>query len=188
VQALMATAEGRDAMVATIDRLQRLYDRIEALPLVTVAELSGAALGGGFELALACDLRVAADGVKLGLPEAGLGLLAAAGGTQRLTRLCGAGIARRLILGAEVVDGAAAAGLGLAQWSVPGDRLAAWTADLVGRLAAVPADAVAAGKACIAAALTPGDAGFALELEETRRLYAAAETQARVAAFIAKRR
>lgn len=185
---LAATADGREALVGVIGRLQRLYDRIETLPVVTVAQLSGTAVGGGLELALACDLRVAGESTQLGLPEAGLGLLPAAGGTQRLTRLCGDAVARRLILGAEVVDGVTAADLGLVHWAVPADRVAAWTRDLVRRLAAVPAGAVAACKSCIDAALTADADGFALELEQTRRLYASADTRARVAAFVEKRR
>jgi enoyl-CoA hydratase/carnithine racemase len=188
VRRMMATADGRDALVAVIGRLQRLFERIERLSVITVAELAGVAVGGGFELALACDLRVAGENAQLGLPEAGLGLLPAAGGTQRLTRLCGPGIARRLILGAEVVDGVTAADLGLVHWAVPADRLQAWTRDLVRRLSVIPADAIAAAKACIDAALRPDADGFALELDHTRRLYAAVETQARVAAFVEKRR
>ena len=63
---------------------QRLYDRIETLPHVTLAEINGAALGGGFEMALACDLRIAAHEARLGLPELRLGLLPGAGGMQRI--------------------------------------------------------------------------------------------------------
>ena len=97
-----ATEDGPGRMIETVRRMQRLFDRIEALPQVVVAEIGGAAHGGGFELALACDLRVAAESARLGLPEARLGLLPGAGGTQRLSRLAGPGVARRLILMAEV--------------------------------------------------------------------------------------
>src|SRR6266545_2733014 len=109
MQSCFATPEGTEAMIAVVRRMQRLFERLENANVVTLAEVGGAALGGGLELALACDLRVAAAEAKLGLPEAGLGLVPAAGGTQRLTRLCGPGIARRLILGAEVIDGTLAA-------------------------------------------------------------------------------
>ena len=115
----IATPQGLRTDAGAGRRLQRLAARLETAPLVTLAEIGGAALGGGFELALACDLRIAANEAKVGLPEAGLGLLAAAGGTQRLTRLVGPGIAKRLILGAETLDGAAAERLGLVQWAVP---------------------------------------------------------------------
>ena len=90
-----------------------------------LAEIGGAAMGGGFELALACDLRIAANEAKVGLPEVRLGLIPGAGGTQRLTRLCGPALANRLILGAEVLDGATAAALGVVHWSAPRAELAA---------------------------------------------------------------
>ena len=93
------------ALSAYIDRLQGLYHRIESLPQVTLCEIAGAAMGGGYELALACDLRIAAEEAKIGLPEVGIGLIPGAGGTQRLTRLCGRGVAARVILMAEPVDG-----------------------------------------------------------------------------------
>src|SRR5450755_513264 len=108
VRARMDAADGPDRMYVYVAGIQRLYARIEQLPQVVLAEIGGAAMGGGLELALACDLRIAAAEVKLGLPEARLGLLPGGGGTQRLTRLCGAALAARLILGAEILDGMAA--------------------------------------------------------------------------------
>jgi enoyl-CoA hydratase/carnithine racemase len=182
-----ATAAGRSAMVEFVRRMQQVFALLERSRLVSVVELGGAALGGGFELALACDLRLAADEAKLGLPEAALGLLPAAGGTQRLTRLCGPTTARRLILGAEVLSGREALALGLVQWSMPGAELPARTGELVARIAGLPPEALAANKRCIAAAAASGDAGFALELEETARLYGAPDTQARVRKFLDKR-
>lgn len=164
---------------------QRLFDRIEGLPRLTVAEIGGAAVGGGFELALACDLRIAAQGAKLGLPEVRLGLLPGAGGTQRLTRLCGRGIATRLILGAEVLNGEGAAALGLVQWAVPAGELQAATDSLVSRLAALPAHAVALAKACIGLASPLAPAGFAKEVEATTQLLQSAETRRLVADFLA---
>ena len=73
VRARMDAADGADRMYAYVAGIQRLYARIERLPQVTLAEIGGAAMGGGFELALACDLRIAANEAKLGLPEARLG-------------------------------------------------------------------------------------------------------------------
>ena len=96
------TQPGRERMVAFVREMQRVYAQLERLPLVTIAEIGGAAMGGGLELALACDFRIAADDATLGLPEARLGLLPGAGGTQRLTRIAGEAIAKRLILGVEV--------------------------------------------------------------------------------------
>ncbi|MGI4801063.1 MAG: enoyl-CoA hydratase/isomerase family protein, partial [Janthinobacterium lividum] len=105
-------------------RYQALFRRIEALDAVTLAEIGGAALGGGLELALACDLRVTADEARLGLPEVGLGLIPGAGGTQRLTLLCGRSQALRLILGATVINGQEAYRIGLVQWASPRADLA----------------------------------------------------------------
>jgi len=182
----IATPQGLDRMLALVRRLQRLAARLESAPLVTLAEIGGAALGGGLELALACDLRIAAHEAKVGLPEAGLGLLAAAGGTQRLTLLVGPGVARRLILGAEVLDGAAAERLGLVQWSVPRAELPGAARALAARIAQLPRDALAAGKQCIAAALDPLSDGFAQEIAHTDHLYRQAATRERVAAFLAR--
>ena len=112
-------------MIDVVRDMQRLFARFEDASVVTLAEIGGAALGGGLELALACDIRIAAIEARLGLPETALGLIPAAGGTQRLTRLCGAGVAKRLILGAETIDGAQAAALGVVQWAHPRDALAA---------------------------------------------------------------
>lgn len=82
-----------------------VYNRLASLPAVTVAYITGHALGGGLELGLACDLRIASRKAKLGLPEARMGLLPGAGGAQRLTELCGPGIAARLILTCDLVQG-----------------------------------------------------------------------------------
>ena len=189
--ALMAdcvtTPQGPDTMTAVVREMQRLFRQLESAPLVTLAEIGGPALGGGFELALACDLRVAALEARLGLPEAGLGLLPGAGGTQRLTRLCGPGLARRLILGAELLDGGQAERLGLVQWACPRDELAAFARDIAARYAALPKAALAANKRCMAAATDAQRDGFAEELAETRRLYDDPVTRQRVSAFLAGR-
>jgi len=176
-------ADGPDRMYASVAGIQRLYARIEKLPQVTLAEIGGAAMGGGLELALACDLRIAATDAKLGLPEARLGLIPGAGGTQRLTRLCGRPVAARLILGAEVVDGATARELGIVQWAVPRADLAREARGLADGIAALPAAALAASKTCLAAAGNPGRGGYSDELEATRALLSNAETRQRIAAF-----
>lgn len=183
----IATPQGLDQMLALVARLQRLAARLEAAPLVTLAEIGGAALGGGLELALACDLRIAAHEATLGLPEAGLGLVAAAGGTQRLTRLVGPGIAKRLILGVETLDGVSAERLGLVQWTVPRAGLAEAARAVAERIAALPRQALDAAKQCIAAALDDARDGFAEEIAHTRRLYQQGPTRDRVAAFLAPR-
>jgi enoyl-CoA hydratase/carnithine racemase len=183
----MEDPNGPDRMYAFVAGIQRLYARIERLPQVTVAEIGGAAMGGGLELALACDLRIAASNAKLGLPEVQLGLIPGAGGTQRLTRLCGRSVAARLILGAETLDGLAACELGIVQWTFPPADLLKQAAEIVRRVAALPSAALAASKLCIAAAGEPGRGGYSDELEATRRLLSNAETRQRVEAFLAGR-
>lgn len=183
---LLATPEGCDQMIEIVRDIQRVLFRLEQADVVTVAELGGAALGGGFEIALACDLRAAANEAKLGLPEANLGLLPAAGGTQRMPRIAGEAAARRLILGAEVINGEEAALLGLVHWSVPRVELPDWTLDLVQRLAGLPPATLAANKRCIAAAGDPSVNGYELELTETRKLHDNEETKRRIKAFLDK--
>jgi len=185
MRARMDMADGPDGMYAYVAGIQRLYFRIEALPQVVMAEIGGAAMGGGFELALACDLRIAANEAKVGLPEARLGLIPGAGGTQRLTRLCGSALAKRLILGAEVLDGATAATLGVVHWSAPRAELSARASEIAKRIGDLPPAALAASKACIAAACEPGRGGYTDELEFTRSLLTNPETQKRVQAFLA---
>ena len=186
MQSCFATPEGPNAMVEVVRRMQRLFHRLETAAVVTLAEIGGAAMGGGLELALACDLRVAAGDATLGLPEVRLGLIPAAGGTQRLTRLCGQGTAKRLILGAELIDGAEALRLGIVQWVQPRQQLASWTSELVARIAGMPKAALAANKQCIHAEGDPTRDGFAEEIAATRCLYDHPETRVKVSEFLNK--
>ncbi len=181
-----ADADGLEKQLQFVGRLQQVFERIERLDAVSVAEVGGHALGGGLELALACDLRIGAVEARIGLPEVELGLVPGAGGTQRLARLCGPALARRLILGAETLDGRAAEQYGLLHWAVPGTELAARAQALVERLAGLPRAALAEAKACIDCATRPGNEGFEHELLATRRLMTDAETKRRVAAFLAR--
>jgi enoyl-CoA hydratase/carnithine racemase len=187
VRQRMEDPKGPDRTYAFVAGMQRLYARIERLPQVTLAEIGGAAMGGGLELALACDLRVAASNAKLGLPEAQLGLIPGAGGTQRLTRLCGRSVATRLILGAETLNGREACDLGVVHWAFDPGELQRQTEEIVRRVAALPGAALAASKACIAAAAEPGRGGYVDELEATRRLLTDTDAQRRVNAFLCER-
>jgi len=182
-----AAPEGRAQMVQFVRELQRVYARLERMPQATIAEIGGAAMGGGLELALACDLRIAAEEARLGLPEARLGLLPGAGGTQRLTRLVGEALAKRLILRGEVLEGRDAAALGVVHWAVPGAELAARARALAAEITALPASALAECKRCIGAAVF-GDDGYEAEVQATASLLASAETQRRVREFLEKRR
>lgn len=188
MHAIFDSAGGRARMIELTRRMQAVFARLESLPKVTLAEIGGAAMGGGFELALACDLRMVADSARIGLPEARLGLLPAAGGTQRLTRICGDAIARRLILGAELVSGNDVLGLGLAQWLVPALEIETAARALVGRIAELPAEALAECKRCIGVALDGSGDGFEAELDGSAKLLASPETQRRVDRFLDKSR
>jgi len=181
------STQSRGAMLEVVRSMQRLFMRFETSPVVTLAEISGAAIGGGLELALACDLRVAALDAPLGLPEVRLGLIPAAGGTQRLTRLCGLGVAKRLILGAELIDGAEAMRLGIVQWAREREELALWTRELAARLSLMPKAALVSSKRCMHAEGDPSRDGFAEEISATQSLYDHPETAAKVAEFLNKR-
>lgn len=182
-----ASVEGRAQMVRFVRELQRVYARLERLPQASIAEIGGAAMGGGLELALACDLRIASEDARMGLPEARLGLLPGAGGTQRLARLAGEALAKRLILRGEVVTGAEAARLGLVHWAVPAADLPSRARLLAGELTSLPAVAIAKCKRCIDAPKHGAD-GFEAEVTGTAELLADAETQRRVRDFLEKRR
>ncbi|MBB2893828.1 enoyl-CoA hydratase/isomerase family protein [Flexivirga oryzae] len=100
-------------------RLQRLFDDIEQFDKPTIAAVNGYALGGGCELALACDVRIAADTAKFGFPETGLSVIPGAGGTQRLRRLVGQGHALDLILTGRFITATEAHAIGLVSRVVP---------------------------------------------------------------------
>jgi len=174
-----------DAAAKVTRPFQELFQRISDLPQVSLAEIGGAAMGGGYELALGCDLRIAANEAKLGLPEAGLGLLPGGGGTQRLTWLAGPAVAARIILTAEPVDGKTARELGMVQWAVPRAELEGEARRIAQRVAGLHPLSLAACKVCMRLARDPERNGFAAETEWTGRLLATEETQRRVADFLA---
>lgn len=109
------------AMKAGGGVLQRALDTLARIPLVTIAVINGYALGGGCEVALACDFRFAADNAKLGQPEVLLGLIPGAGGTQRLPRLVGLSRAKELLFSGRMVDMAEAERIGLVDQVHPAD-------------------------------------------------------------------
>jgi len=184
MRAMFAHENGGERLVAHVKRMQDLFDRIEALPLVSLAEISGSALGGGLELALACDLRVAADEANIGLPEARIGLLPGAGGTQRLARLCGLAAAKRIILAVDAVDGKTAASLGIVQWSFPAEEVPLFCEKLAHRISQASGSALAASKRCIDKGYPSIRPGLDTERDETLGLLNTADTQARIRAFL----
>ncbi len=128
-KAFCAGADLKERLGMTLDQtraflrdINSLMDEVAAFPRPVIAALGGVAFGGGLELALACDIRLAAEGVTMGLPEVGLGIIPGAGGTQRLSRLCGVAAAKELILTGRRIDAARARELGLVSAVVaPGD-------------------------------------------------------------------
>lgn len=123
-------------MVLRSQALQDSFTAIARIPKPTIAAVTGYALGGGLELALACDLRVCGDNAKLGLPEILLGIIPGAGGTQRLPRLIGAARAKDLILTGRFVDAEEALGMGLVNRVVAPDDVYSESVALAQRLAA----------------------------------------------------
>ncbi|TYB48222.1 enoyl-CoA hydratase/isomerase family protein [Actinomadura chibensis] len=161
--------------------IQSAFERFAKIPCPTIAVLEGAATGGGLELALACDLRIAARGALLGLPEAGIGLVPAGGGTQRLTRLVGEGHALRLMMLAELVDADAALSMGLVQWVEDRRHIDARVAQVVGALRRASGDAQREIKKCVGAT-TVAD-GLAQERASQALLHRTDGTIARLRAF-----
>jgi enoyl-CoA hydratase/carnithine racemase len=161
-------------------------DRVAAIPAVVVAAINGYALGGGLELALACDLRIAADDAVLGQPEILLGIIPGGGGTQRLARLVGPARAKDLIFTGRQVDAAAALAMGLVDEVVPADGLRDAAGALAGRLAAGPRVAHAAAKRAIDEGLGMDLAGgLALEQELFTGVFDSDDAAAGVASFLA---
>ena len=129
--------------LGTPDTLRRIrgafvtaFERLETMPKPTVAEVHGFAIGAGFELALACDLRVIAADAKLGLPETRMGIVPGVGGCARLASLVGVGRAKELIMTSAIFSGVRAAELGIANRVAAQDRLPEETARLVDQLRA----------------------------------------------------
>lgn len=109
----------RSMLEALQPGMQGLFSKIEQCSKITIAIVNGYALGGGCELAMACDLRIATENAKFGLPELNLGILPGAGGTQRLSRFIGKGRAMDMILTGKIIDGLEAERIGLVNYYSP---------------------------------------------------------------------
>jgi enoyl-CoA hydratase len=181
---LLTAPEPAVSMRNFVREVQRLLRQLEQLPAITVCQLDGGAFGGGLEVALACDFRVAAEGVMLALPETGLGLIPAGGGSQRLTRLVGYSFARQMILLAKKMDAATALKIGLVDVVLPPNEIADGTERLIETLLAKPRAALLAAKTCIAEAIDPAGSGFDLELQYVGELLETADTRRLIAQFV----
>jgi enoyl-CoA hydratase/carnithine racemase len=166
----------------------RLFARIEALPFPTIAAVNGHALGGGLELALACDVRLASTTAKLGLPETGLGILPGAGGTQRLPRIVGLGIASEMILAGTIHDAESALRIGLVSRVVaPGELLPA-ARELAGRIAQRAPLALRLAKLALrASSNVPADWGAQLEVVAQTVLNSTSDIKEGMTAFLERR-
>ena len=165
-----------------------VYRRLARLPVPTIAAIEGVALGGGLELALCCDLRVASETATLGLPEVNLGAIPGSGGTQRLPRLIGPGKAKELILTGEPVDAARAAELGLVERVVAEGEAESAALDLANLIASRGPVAVREAKHAIDAGLElPLDAGLVLELDSSSRVFSSDDLIEGTRAFLEKR-
>jgi len=167
---------------------QRLMSRIEGLGKPVLAMINGFALGGGLELAMACHLRIAADTAKLGQPEVNLGLLPGFGGSQRLARLAGRGVALELCLLGQPIDAARAAQLGVVTRVVPADQLEAETMKLAEQLAR---SAPLALRGVLDAVLIGGDcaleAGLDYETQQFAVAFSTEDMKEGTGAFLARR-
>ena len=177
----MDEASGR-AYVAGTHELLRAFERSA---LVTIAAVNGLALGGGCELAMACDLRVAAASARFGQPEIKLGIIPGFGGTQRLARLVGPAKALELNLVGEPIRAEEAQALGLVNRVVPNEELLGTALELAETLAAQAPLAVAAIKRVSAHAEL--DAGIAAEQAAFADVFASADAREGIAAFLEKR-
>lgn len=168
--------------------MQRLYDYIEDYEKPTIAAINGFALGGGNELAMACDIRIAADSARFGLPETNLGVLPGAGGTQRLTRLVGKGRAVELILTGRIFSADEAFRIGLVTEVVPAAELLETVRATADKILAKGPLAVRLGKLVIKnGAETDQRTGLLLERLAQSLLYSTEDKREGAEAFIGKR-
>jgi len=173
---------------AFVGRLTEVCRLLQELPKPSVAALHGFAFGGGLELALACDLRVAERGVRLGLPEMKLGVLPGAGGTQRLPRLVPAAVAKQMILTGDPIDAGRAYALGLVNELADTGGALATAEALAGRMAAGAPLALAAGKRLIDEGLRMDlDAAIGYEREAVSVLFTSEDRAEGLRAFRERR-
>jgi enoyl-CoA hydratase len=165
-----------------------LFAAIEEFDRPVVAAINGHALGGGLELALACDIRVAVDEARFGFPEVGLGIMPGAGGTQRLPRVVGMGRAKELILTGDLIDAAEAHRIGLVNRVAPRAEFAGTVDALVQKLLSRGPVALKLAKMSLnAAAQVPMSAGLQLEILAQSVLFETADKDEGLDAFLEKR-
>ena len=168
---------------------QSVLTMIEEFDKVVIAAVNGLALGGGCEVALACDMRVAAENALFGFPEVGLGLIPGAGGTQRLSRLVGIGKAKEMILTGDSVDAAKAKAIGLVERISPEGESVEEARRVAERVLLRGPIAVAKAKKAIYTGINmPLDEGLKLEAKLFGELFETQDKKEGIAAFIEKRK
>ena len=167
---------------------ERVASHLASLPMPTIAALEGDALGGGLELALCCDIRIASARARLGLPEVRLAVTPGSGGTQRLPRLVGPALAKELHPSGRLVDAEEAVRIGLVNRVVPAGQARQAADDLAAEIAARGPLAVREAKRLIDLALDVDlEAGLAAELDASDRIFATDDLLEGARAFLGKR-
>ena len=166
-----------------------LFKKVEEHPVPVIAAVEGYCLGGGCELALACDMRVAGRSAKFGQPEVGLGIIPAAGGTQRLPRVIGLGRAKEWVLTGWTYDAAEAWRVGLVNQLVDDDKVMDAARELAGRILKRGPLAVRMAKVALNASSRTGlDTGLQLESVAQAMLFESPDKMARMQAFLDKKK
>ncbi len=183
--------EFADYSVAEAEQLARtgqdtLFNKIENMSKPVIAAVNGFALGGGLELALSCHIRYASDNAKLGLPEVTLGLIPGYGGTQRLPKLVGKGLANEIIFSAKMMGAARAKEIGLVNEVFSADELLDKTKELAAQIAANSPMAIA--KAIEAVNQSDTKEGFETEIASFGALFGMNDKKEGVQAFLEKRK
>jgi enoyl-CoA hydratase/carnithine racemase len=178
---------GPEEVAEDVGGLEQACRDLEAIPKVTIAAINGFALGGGLEIALACDFRFAAQDARLGLPEIKLGIIPGSGGTQRLPRLVGLAKARDLIYSGRQVPAEEALEIGVVDRVAPADEVYRVALDQARTFATGPSLAFAAAKRALAAADRPLEEGLRVEREAFVALFATRDQEEGMRAFLDKR-
>jgi len=170
------------------EQSQAMMQAVQDLPVPVIAAINGFALGGGCELALACDIRLAASTARIGQPEVNLGLIPGFGGTQRLPRLVGRGKALQLILTGDMISAGEALRIGLVDEVHPPEELNARATDMAEKISSRGPLAVRFAKRAIHRGLDLSlEQGLALEAEFFGRLFDTEDQKEGTAAFLEKR-
>lgn len=181
---------GRTAtMQRDVMNSRSLFTAIDTFPKPVIAMINGYCLGGGCELALACDIRIASENASLGQPEINLGIIPGGGGTQRLTRLVGEGKAMELILTGEIIDARTAYSIGLVNHVVPADQLQAKTLEIANRIADKSPVALQFAKEAVKLASRSNlDEGLRREIDLFALCFSTEDKDEGVNAFLEKRK